>query len=146
MDDRLPGLLGCPGREALRGERVQELAQAFDLLRGCAPLQQRELDRLRNAEVRRGSRPEPVGIPLAGRRLQRRDDRVAEDRQRPPLGVREQIARRQGAERLADLQRDRGGVREHVGLASRGVAGGHQQRLAPGVLADPIGPVPRSQP
>ena len=88
VDQLLALACGVSGVMPVLGERVQQLTEALDLLRGRARLQQRDLDRLGDPEVRGGARPEPGRDPRSPLgRLERRDEGVAEDGERPPLGV-----------------------------------------------------------
>ena len=101
-----PGLLRrrrrpCPSRQASRAARRSPSICSVGRARLRAA-------RSRSPREPRGARrraPRTRRVALAVRRLERRDDRVAEDRQRLPLRVGEEVARRQRAEGLADRLR-----------------------------------------
>ena len=96
--------------------------------------------------MRGRAQPEAAVVLVALGRRQRGDEGVAERDQGPALAIVEQLAVGQGRERLADREAGLGVVGEVVGVARRRVPGGHHQRLATGVLADPVGAVARAEP
>ena len=146
VDDGLARLLRRGGRHPVLGQRVEESAQTRDLHVVEPGLQQRDLDPLRHAQVRGGAEPEAAALLVAGRRLERGDERVAERRERRPLRVAEQLAGREGGERLGDRLRDLRAVGEVMRIPRRRVARVDHQRLALRVLADPVRAVARAQP
>ena len=147
VDDRLARLLRSLGGHAVGGEGVEQAAQPDQLILGEPGLEQRDLDRHRHAEVASPSGPRS----RSGRRLapsaggERRDEGVAEDRERRPLGVVEELRCREGRHRLADLRRRPRRCRGTCGARGAARRRGRSGATALRVLADAVGAVARAE-